>query len=382
MMAQARTTPLQVSSPKKLIPKPVQKMSKPKQRPASPPAGSSTSKQAKPVKPVKPALTAKGTKLGRLRKNRKRSRKLKGRAAQRDAVQQADLQAGSPEIAPEGSADAAERKLLRRQELELARYEGGEKLLESVCPPYVLLPNIELQDVIAAGVGALAPHYMALQDVQSVYEEMERSLEGRLPCSVIRLGDGELLALSQDIVYDQDTVLSEGAFLPYAGVTVPDLYARDQLALAIRHAQIVGVPLSRRKHYQPLLYPVLKGHQIDIRTLRVTESTINYSLFQTGLLMRLMQGRKILVVGNAAPGLAEHLIAAGCLVTGVVSPVKGFGDIERVMTEARAADFDLALVAAGIPAVVLSVRIASELGKVALDFGHMADRITKGQVQF
>ncbi|WP_258171448.1 hypothetical protein [Paenibacillus sp. R14(2021)] len=49
------------------------------------------------------------------------------------------------------------------------------------------------------------------------------------------------------------------------------------------------------------------------------------------------------------------------------------------MREVRQTDFDLALVSAGIAAVILCTRIAGELGKAVLDFGHMADGIVKGQ---
>ena len=95
---------------------------------------------------------------------------------------------------------------------------------------------------------------------------------------------------------------------------------------------------------------------------------------------RLLQGRKLLIIGNAAPELAHVLTGHGFIITGIISPVNGFADIERVMVEVRDIEFDLALVSAGIPAVMISYRIAAERGKVALDFGHLADAIVKGTV--
>ncbi|WP_258881601.1 GT-D fold domain-containing glycosyltransferase [Paenibacillus sp. sptzw28] len=261
---------------------------------------------------------------------------------------------------------------------ELGKYEGGEQWLEQLVPANVLLPEVTLQEVIAAGVERLRPMLYPLIDVQDVYAEMEQAIVSDRPCAVVRLGDGELLALSQGGVYDVETVKREGRFLPYAGVDPPDFAARDQLALAVRHAQIVGVPQSRRKHFQPLLHPVLRSHDIDAGSLRMTNSTINYGLYQAGLLTQLLTGRKLLVIGNAASELARVLTGRGYTVSGVISPVKGFPDIERVMAELRDSDFDLALVSAGIPAVILCWRIAAERGKVALDFGHMADMIVNG----
>ncbi|BBH18686.1 hypothetical protein Back11_00310 [Paenibacillus baekrokdamisoli] len=258
-------------------------------------------------------------------------------------------------------------------------YEGGELLLEQSTPAQTLLPEVSLQEVIAAGVEMLRPRCYSLMDVHEVYAEMDKAIQLQRPCSVVRLGDGELLALSQEVVYDSETIKREGGFLPYAGVHPPDLNARDQLALAVSHAQIVGVPMSRMKHFQPLLYPVLRSHGIDPGSLHMTYSTINYSLNHAGLLSRLLQGRRLLLIGNAAPALARVFVERGFIVSGIINPVNGFADIDRVMREVRETVFDLALVSAGIPAVIISYRIAMERGKVAMDFGHMADSIVKGE---
>lgn len=261
--------------------------------------------------------------------------------------------------------------------LERGRYEGGELLLEQAVPAGFTLGDLTLQDVITAGVDALRPRLLPLIDAAGVFHEFEVALSEGRPLSVVRLGDGELLALAHDTVCEAAVVRREAPFLAGAGMAVPDHAARERLVAAVRQASIVGVPLSRRRHYGPLLGPALAGNGIDIRALRLTESTINYSLYQTGLLQRLLQGRRVLVIGNAAPGLAARLVQAGFAVTGVITPVRGFGDIDRVIGEAAAVrdGFDLALVAAGIPAVVIAAALAAEFGKAALDFGHLADHI-------
>jgi len=263
---------------------------------------------------------------------------------------------------------------------EEAVFAAGEELYEKALPHGVILPDIGLQDVIAAGVERLLPLGIRLTSTAEVFDELENAIRDRTPYSVVRLGDGELMTLAQDIVMPAEQTAVQAAFLPYAGVTPPDIASRDLLASAIRQATIVGVPLSRRKQFQPLLFPVLRGHHLDIRSMRITSSTINYSLYQEGLLQRLLQGKKLLLIGNASPGLAGILSAGGFWVTGVIAPVRGMADINRVVMEAGAADFDLALVAAGIPAVVIASRIAAELGKAAVDFGHLADGITKREL--
>ena len=71
----------------------------------------------------------------------------------------------------------------------------------------------------------------------------------------------------------------------------------------------------------------------------------------------------------------------GVQVAGIIPAVAGMTDIPRVMQLTAEHTFDIALVAAGIPAVVLCRRIAGELGSVAFDFGHLADKLVTGELQ-
>ncbi|MFC4099615.1 GT-D fold domain-containing protein [Paenibacillus xanthanilyticus] len=263
---------------------------------------------------------------------------------------------------------------------ERGLYEGGEQLLEQLVPPGALLEEIGLREVLAAGLAARAPQLYPLAEPALVYEELTHAIESKQPYALVRLGDGELLTLAQDTVFDAETIRREGRFLPYAGVTPPDLAARDLVAMAVRQANRVGVPVARRKHFQLLLHPVLRHHGIDPAGLRLTSSTINYGLQQSGLLPHLLTGRRLLLIGDKAPALAEALVSRGFTVTGIVSPVNGFAAIDRVIHEASFIEYDLALVSAGVPAVVICWRLATEFGRVALDFGHLADALGKGQL--
>ena len=76
------------------------------------------------------------------------------------------------------------------------------------------------------------------------------------------------------------------------------------------------------------------------------------------------------------------LAAQHVQIAGSISPVNGMSDIPRIMREAAAHHFDIALVSAGIPAVVIAQRVATELGKVALDFGHLANSFLKGEASY
>lgn len=254
-------------------------------------------------------------------------------------------------------------------------FAGGEGLLEEHLPVDLLIPNLTMEEVLIAGVEALRPRGVPLLGPEGVYEEIERMLTERRPYALVRLGDGELLTMAQDIVFPAEEVLRKGDFLSYAGVDVPDLAARDELTAAVRLASRVGVPLSRRPHFQPLLFALWNAHGIRAESLPLTISTVNYALHEKGYLARLMAGRRILIIGDVAEPLAETLRSQGVQVVGTVSPVQGIRDLHRVVDEASRYDFDLALVSAGIAAVPISVHLAGRTGKVAIDFGHQANII-------
>ncbi|WP_237566334.1 MULTISPECIES: GT-D fold domain-containing glycosyltransferase [Paenibacillus] len=258
-------------------------------------------------------------------------------------------------------------------------YDGGEGIVDSILPELEVLPEISVRQIIEEGMKQLSSQYYRLMSAAEVAGRIKEALDSSSPLSVIRLGDGELLTLAQEMVLNEDEVRKEGHFLSYAGVSLPDLIARDLLAASVRNADIVGIPKLRLPNFQPLCFSVLKAHGIDYRKLQLTLSTVNYALHLEGLLPGILAGRRVLVVGNSAPGLSRVLSDRGIKVTGTVAPVEGMHDIPRTMDEIRGHPFDIALVGAGIPAVIITERIASELGKVAIDFGHLADSLTNGE---
>lgn len=259
-------------------------------------------------------------------------------------------------------------------------FEGGEAKLGRLIPRHTLLPEVRVDDVIAAGFPAVAGRLYPLLTPVGVFAAADEALRAGRPLSVVRLGDGELITLAHGTVIGAEEALRWGAFLPYAGVQLPDPAAREALAAAVRAADIIGVPESRHPSYQGLLFPVLHHYGIDYRTLQLTTSTINYELNTGGYLTRLLHGRRVLLIGNQAEALAGFLGQRSVNVVGWLAPVQGVADVPTVAMRVREfPDFDLALVAAGVAAVMICPQLSRELGKVALDMGHLADKLIKGE---
>ncbi|WP_246066769.1 GT-D fold domain-containing protein [Paenibacillus koleovorans] len=260
--------------------------------------------------------------------------------------------------------------------------DGVEGMIDRLIPGFEVLPEVSAEEVLAAGVEAMRGRFLHLLTPEELGGRILQALDSRSPFSVVRLGDGELLTLAQGSVLSIQQVKEQGPFLSYAGVDVPDYDARDRLVESIRLATAVGIPKLRVRNYQPLAFDVFRAHGIDYNRLLLTDSLINYYLYQSGFLKRITEGRRVLVIGNLAEKLGEVLRGGGMHVVGTISPVNGVADVPRVLEESASYEFDLAFVAAGIAAVILSQRIATDLGRVAVDFGHLANSMIKGEAPF
>ncbi|MBP2002128.1 hypothetical protein J2Z69_003185 [Paenibacillus shirakamiensis] len=261
-------------------------------------------------------------------------------------------------------------------------YEGGEAKAGQQIPPYYILPGVPLEDLIEAGIRYYAGALLPLLPASHVHTVLMRAMNEHIPVSLVRLGDGELLTLAHGTVISTEEAIERGPFLTYAGVDLPDEEVRDQLAASMQKATMMGIPESRHANFQGLLFPVLHYYGLDVRKLTVTSSTVNYTLNDQGLWLSLLRGRNIVVIGNKAAELSTVLSSYGLQVMGRVDAVHGARDIDRVLQEIQSipGQLDIALVAAGIAAVILCPRITEELGITAVDFGHLANKLESGEM--
>ncbi|MFC5447329.1 GT-D fold domain-containing protein [Paenibacillus aestuarii] len=262
------------------------------------------------------------------------------------------------------------------------KHTGGDGIVDACLPEYQIMPDTTVEEIIAAGVEALRSRIYHMLTASELGESIVAALDHRRPFSLVRLGDGELLTLAQESILSIEQIKEDGEFLPYAGVHVPDLAIKAELIAAVKGATVVGIPKLRVRNFQPLAFAVFREEQMDFHHLLLTDSLVNYYLYQAGYLSRMTLGRRVLLVGNLAPSLAATLRNHGVNVVGEIAPVEGVKDIPRIKAAIAAHDFDIALVSAGISAVILAEWIASAMGKVAIDFGHLADSIVKGEAPF
>lgn len=212
-----------------------------------------------------------------------------------------------------------------------------------------------------------------------VMQRINYAYQNKSPLSIVRLGDGEALTLSQELILSCKEI-KKREWLPYAGLIVPDLESRDQLAKSIKKADIVGVAMNSLPDFTPLLIKSFSAHNIDTHSLALTNACINYFLLENDRLKRFLVAHrkpKVLLIGNRASQLLPFLTREGVKVVGLLKMVRGLKDWPRVVKLTTLYKYDIALVSAGIPAVIISEKISKESKTIALDFGHAADVIIR-----
>jgi hypothetical protein len=203
-----------------------------------------------------------------------------------------------------------------------------------------------------------------------VARKIQEALNNSQGLSLVRVGDGEARAIGHDM-FNTYPSIEQLDWIDYAGIKLPDEIVRDMILIAIEKSDIVGFrPDRTRSEVERILTHFNKN-------LTYTCSAgINWDLYNQGLLYQLMRNKRILLVGRLSELAASVLRNQGFIVNQHIV-LEGFYDLNRVYYYIKNStnNFDIALISAGIPAVVLSYWIANRLGKVAIDLGHVVNKI-------
>ena len=198
------------------------------------------------------------------------------------------------------------------------------------------------------------------------------------PFSLVRCGDGENLCMAQECVMPLDEVMRERwARSKFKGVTLPDLKLRDRLVDAVRGSSIVGVhrwddrmirTSSRLK--RPLLTRVFLHH--GIRPKVICDATVTRYFPQRSDFWDTIRPHRVLLVSKWATRFAElvRLPPYSLRISGMI-PCAVLDEVDAAikMAEGLRDRFDVALVSAGVNALILASEIARIAKRPAVDFG-------------
>ncbi|MFD0710684.1 GT-D fold domain-containing glycosyltransferase [Paenibacillus sp. GCM10027626] len=220
-----------------------------------------------------------------------------------------------------------------------------------------------------------------------------RALDEKTPLSVVSVGSTESYVMAQY------TVLSERRFMRHReaittnsgkvnrGFTFPNVKLRDEMVEAVRKADIVGYNICLRNIYAGnMVQKVFRAYGIKPRFVFETLIRRVIPLNQKVKFKKMLRNRRIVLIGSNAEKVKEALERrwgkrfpfniVACI------PLHSFDEMSEVKRMLDRVEFDLALITAGVNAVILATYIADHLGKVAFDLGQgMNSLITKKVVE-
>lgn len=222
-----------------------------------------------------------------------------------------------------------------------------------------------------------------------IIDEIIYFIENKLGFSFVRVGDGELAIIAQEILLSKEDMRRFGWIddsMNYCGTQLPNIPLRDKMISSIKNADIVGIfgDLSDIR-FNPDCKPVADFNKEVFDKLNFYPKLTCYAFENIYIPMNkrfvdLISKHPPLLVGNPSREFAEFLKnRIGVNVAGCVS-LNGYNDIGRCFGEIRKYDFEWALISGGVNALVLCDLIKSQLGKCAVDFGHAPDYILKPDV--
>ncbi len=198
-----------------------------------------------------------------------------------------------------------------------------------------------------------------VMSLREMAETFRRAMEEKKPICHVCVGDGEMFFIShQEIPMFQDFPAGLKIYYPF----IADY--RDEVLNGILSSDIIGI-------FQEWLPTAVffDYHSIPVERYCFCDGYIGRGLHYSGLLYTtILKNKRVYLLGNEVHHLLPFLEKYQIELAGHTK-VNNFQDIPRIKDCLSKADFDFALLSAGLPTLVLSPWIKRTLGRCALDFG-------------
>jgi glycosyltransferase involved in cell wall biosynthesis len=271
--------------------------------------------------------------------------------------------------------------------LHLKNYELGKLMSKMECWPHGvdLLANKSFKQIIKDGAQQTLEEDKPLStlSVLKIEQKIKNARKNNTGLSIISIGDTESAFLSiNPAVVEPYFSLPKKGFIN-AGYD-PNRKAIEQMELfqAIKHSDIVGLPLFRHGLIRKPLLHYLSKKGINLDKIEWSDSTLSYQLLYFGLFNDLLKDdSKVSCIGNEAKRLARFLQNQKINVVGIIDSVNGFKDWKRVVSIAQKIPHNIALVAAGAASIPICSHLAKTKPVIAIDLGKVADEWVIGVSQ-
>lgn len=204
-----------------------------------------------------------------------------------------------------------------------------------------------------------------LMSTQQVAETFRQALEEKRPINHVNLGDGEIIFLAFGRSAGFEKWPSPSDIEPYFKY-ISDPTIRDAMLDGVLGSYIIGMPA--RLYTGDWSEAEAFLNTFSIPTQRICDSYTGRLLHNTGLLYEILKDKRVCLLGNHVDNLVPFL-ENNHIEIGGQTEVNYFEDIPRVQNYLSQIDFDIAILSAGMPTLILSSWIRGTLGRCALDFG-------------
>ncbi|MGE6666656.1 GT-D fold domain-containing glycosyltransferase [Paenibacillus xylanexedens] len=228
-------------------------------------------------------------------------------------------------------------------------------------------------------------------EMEGVLDQLEAALLEHRPLSLVRVGDGENIVMSQETVWPTEQVLQERwakkANLGQKGLRLPNPKLRDEVAASLQRADIVGIlprgdsTINAPDYLKRPLTDMVFAH-FGISPPMTCHACVNRELAQNPRFWQMLAGKRVLLVTREIKALRAMLEREPYNLDIVTAlPFDSYDQMDETLhwIQNNQHTFDVALFSCGVNAVILAERTAALAGKVAIDFGKANNIILKGR---
>ncbi len=212
----------------------------------------------------------------------------------------------------------------------------------------------------------------SMLDLDDVLDKLANALEDCKPLSLGRYGHGEIAFLGQTDFND--------AY--YAGATVPAATISEDLLEALKTTDIIGFHVSWGKAEEDRTVAEMTKKLLlhfGLEPTNVCSAFITHEMIKCDRFWECLKNRRVALVGRRAEEASPAFRDKGVNIV-YTTGFEGYEDMERVYDElSKREDWEVALLATGIPATILAPRLANQTKRIVIDFGHALDRLIDGE---
>lgn len=207
--------------------------------------------------------------------------------------------------------------------------------------------------------------------VDEIVNIIVRSVKAKTPLSLIRIGDGELSVMAQNIVLPVDYLKKSAAWnsTDYCGVCLKqdmnnNYEIRDKCIDAVKNADLVGV--FPNGEFTNKVFSA-----IHFKPAKVFYAFGNLIFCAKKSFVDLIISNPPLLIGKLAGDFAEYIEKVlGVRAAGYYTDIRCPEDIDRTLEYMANTPHDWSLVSAGVNADIIAPMAAKKYGKVCIDYGQ------------